>query len=132
MKHKSFFAVLALMLLAGCASDGDVLKSQGQSPVYADAFDDGCSSGYNAGGNMFYTFKKNVAMAGSNPQYAQGWADGYQQCYGRQTSAQTNMQTEYMRENLQLNKDAAKNNQYKGYVKPGVDYDPGLLNSLGR
>ncbi len=69
-----------LLLLAGCASEGQRLMQEGASPEYAQGFDDGCASGKKSAGDMFSQFHKNVRAYQQNSDYRQGWNDGHEEC----------------------------------------------------
>ncbi len=53
---------------------------EGASPAYAQGYDDGCSSGKKAAGDMFAQFHKNVQEYQHNSDYRQGWNDGHEEC----------------------------------------------------
>ena len=75
------------ILLGGCAgSEGQRLMREGASPAYAQGFDDGCSSGKRAGGDMFAQFHKNVRAFQMDPDYRQGWNDGNAECRSEEIS----------------------------------------------
>lgn len=68
-------------LLTGCGgTEGQRLMQEGASPAYAQGFDDGCSSGKKAAGDMFSQFHKNVQEFQHNSDYRQGWNDGHEEC----------------------------------------------------
>ncbi len=70
-----------VLLLAGCGpTDGQRLMQEGASPEYAQGFDDGCSSGKKAAGDMFSQFHKNVQAYRSTSDYRLGWDDGHEEC----------------------------------------------------
>ncbi len=70
----------SLFFLAGCASEGQRLMQEGASAEYAQGYDDGCSSGKKAAGDMFAQFHKNVRAYQTNTDYRQGWNDGHEEC----------------------------------------------------
>ena len=78
MKRSVLFvaAALSLAVVAGCAGPS---TGQGRPPAYADGFKDGCQSG-EASQSVFGSPKKDVSRFGSDPQYAQGWSDGFRKC----------------------------------------------------
>ncbi|MBW1660097.1 MAG: hypothetical protein JRJ48_06335 [Deltaproteobacteria bacterium] len=87
MKKIGLFLSLALFVLfifTGCASQKEQLIKQGASPAYAQGFEDGCHSGKKAGGSWFDSFKKNTHLFNTNPDYKQGWIDGYNECEKQQ------------------------------------------------
>jgi hypothetical protein len=69
-------AALSLSVVAGCAGP---TTGQGRPPAYADGFNDGCQSG-RAAQDVLGRPRKDVRRFESDPQYAQGWSDGYRQC----------------------------------------------------
>lgn len=75
------YAVVAwLALLSGCETTHEQLLKQGYPPAFADGFDDGCASGRQAAGAINGEFRKNVPRYLKDPQYAEGWSDGFRQC----------------------------------------------------
>jgi len=101
VKHLLLLALtLSLFLiLSGCVSQRDSMVQQGYPLSYADGFEDGCHSGKKAGGSMFDQFKKDVRRFQADPQYAQGWSDGFRQCETEQEALerQTRMSIEQQR-----------------------------------
>lgn len=81
-------ATSSVMLLTGCVSQKEAMIKEGYPLSYAEGFDDGCHSGYKAGGNMFEQFKKDVRRFEGDTQYAQGWSDGFRQCESEQEAIQ--------------------------------------------
>jgi len=73
-------ALLPTLFLSGCASEGERLMREGASPEYAKGYDDGCSSGKKAAGDMFSQFHKNIRAYQANGDYRQGWNDGHEEC----------------------------------------------------
>ncbi len=70
-----------VLLITGCGpTDGQRLMQEGASPEYAQGFDDGCSSGKKAAGDMFSQFHKNIQAYRSTADYRQGWDDGHEEC----------------------------------------------------
>lgn len=69
-----------VVLLVGCESTHEHMLAQGYPPAFADGFDDGCSSGRQAAGVISGEFRKNVPRYLKDPQYAEGWSDGFRQC----------------------------------------------------
>lgn len=74
------WALLALALIGGCESNHEYLLKQGYPPAFADGFDAGCVSGRQAAGSMSGEFRKDVPRYLKDPQYAEGWDDGFRQC----------------------------------------------------
>ena len=66
-----------VVLLAGCATQKEIMLKQGYPLSYAEGFDDGCHSGHKAGGSLFDQFKKDINRFESDLKYAQGWSDGF-------------------------------------------------------
>jgi hypothetical protein len=91
--------ICGVIFLPGCASQRDTMLKQGYPRSYVDGFDDGCHSGKKAGGSMFDQFKKDVRRFNGDPQYAQGWSDGFRQCETEQEAMerQMRMSTEQQR-----------------------------------
>ncbi len=91
--------ICVVVFLPGCASQRDTMLKEGYSRSYVDGFDDGCHSGKKAGGSMFDQFKKDVRRFNGDPQYAQGWSDGFRQCETEQEAMerQMRMSTEQQR-----------------------------------
>lgn len=88
--HRLIFVSVAccLVIISGCVSQKQRMIKQGYPLSYADGFDDGCHSGKKAGGSMFDQFKKNIRRFETDPQYAQGWSDGFRQCETEQEALQ--------------------------------------------
>lgn len=73
--------ILALpVFLAGCVTEGEVLRDKGYPQAYTEGYDDGCSSGKNAAGSMFDEFRKNVHRFQDDRDYHDGWQDGHDEC----------------------------------------------------
>ena len=81
-------ALASLLLQSGCVTQKETMIKQGYPLAYAEGFDDGCHSGYKAGGNMFEHFKKDTRRFDHDRQYAQGWSDGFRQCESEQEAIQ--------------------------------------------
>ena len=82
------FSFCSMFALFGCATQKERMVQQGYPLSYADGFDDGCHSGKKAGGSMFDQFRKDVRRFQEDPQYAQGWSDGFRQCETEQEALQ--------------------------------------------
>lgn len=99
--NRLFWATIicVVVFLPGCASQRDTMLKEGYPRSYVDGFDDGCHSGKKAGGSMFDQFKKDVRRFNGDPQYAQGWSDGFRQCETEQEAMerQMRMSTEQQR-----------------------------------
>jgi hypothetical protein len=63
--------------LSACVSTRDRLLRAGYDPAYADGYADGEQSGSKAGGNPYAPFTKNTHRFDEDPQYRQGWQDGF-------------------------------------------------------
>lgn len=88
------------LLLTGCGgTEGQRLMQEGASPAYAQGYDDGCSSGKKAAGNMFAQFHKNVQNYQDNADYRMGWNDGHEECRSEEISSmqQQKLATEQQR-----------------------------------
>lgn len=86
-KIASFVLSLAVFGFAGCASnmpEAATYAVRDQPPAYVQGFDDGCKSGYVAGGRAFVQRKKNMNLYGVERLYTTGWDDGFQQCKAEQ------------------------------------------------
>ncbi|WP_231422604.1 hypothetical protein [Pseudomonas sp. Leaf59] len=70
----------AVLWLSGCQTTHQDLLAKGYPPVFADGFDDGCSSGRQAAGVISGEFRKNVPRYLKEREYASGWEDGFRQC----------------------------------------------------
>ena len=84
--------LILLLLLNGCASEGQRLMNEGASPAYAQGYDDGCASGKKSAGDMFAQFHKNIRLYQQNSDYRQGWNDGHEECRGEQLSSMRQME----------------------------------------
>ena len=78
------------LMMNGCASEGERLMREGASPAYARGYDDGCSSGKKAAGDMFSQFHKNVRLYKQDEEYRMGWNDGRQECLSERQGMQRN------------------------------------------
>jgi hypothetical protein len=77
----SLAALMALTVLAACASIEDTLIARGYPPAYAEGYDDGCASGKAAAGGLFATAQEDQSRyQDSASQYVRGWDAGYQKC----------------------------------------------------
>jgi hypothetical protein len=76
------YAVVAALLasIVGCETTHEHLLKQGYPPAFAEGFDDGCVSGRQAAGAISGEFRKDVPRYLKDPQYAEGWGDGFRQC----------------------------------------------------
>lgn len=86
-KIAPFVFAVASLGLAGCASNQPEAATYGvrdQPPAYVRGFDDGCKSGYVAGGRAFVQRKKDMNQYGVERLYTTGWDDGFQQCKAEQ------------------------------------------------
>lgn len=80
--------IIALLFLAGCVgTQTDAARArliqQGYSASYADGFAHGLSSGQSAAGNPYAAFRKDPARFNDEPDYKQGYDDGFAQGKGR-------------------------------------------------
>ncbi len=83
-----FSSILALHSLTGCGGTAaQRLIQEGASPAYAQGFDDGCSSGKKAAGDIFSQFHKNVSEYQHNSDYHMGWNDGHEECHNEGISS---------------------------------------------
>lgn len=121
-------AVTGIIILAGCASQKEILVQEGHSLAYAEGFDDGCHSGKKAGGNMFESFKKDEDSFAKHGKYTQGWSDGFRQCESEQEAMdrQIRMNIEQQR----LTEARKQNKHMDNYYLEGIKYDAKTLNQL--
>lgn len=70
---------LVAILLGGCQSTREQMMAEGYPAPFIDGFEAGCSSGRQAAGAL-ESFRKDVPRYLQQPQYAQGWDDGFRQC----------------------------------------------------
>lgn len=76
----TLFAIsLVATLLGGCQSTREQMTAEGYPAPYIDGFEAGCSSGRQAAGALEH-FRKDVPRYLQQPEYAQGWDDGFRQC----------------------------------------------------
>ena len=73
-------ALVTILALAACASVRETMIERGFPPAYADGYADGCSSGNEAAGGLFYETRKDMTRYGADRQYTQGWDKGFQRC----------------------------------------------------
>ena len=76
----TFAALAATLALAGCASVQETMIERGFPPAYAEGYADGCSSGKEAAGGLFYETRKDTTRYGPDRQYTEGWDSAFQQC----------------------------------------------------
>lgn len=106
--------------LTGCVSQREKMIKEGYPPAYADGYQDGCSSGNNAGGSLFYVFKKNIKSYSNDINYQKGWDDGFRQCKARQKALQRQYQTTIEQQRLIEEKRHNKKVEDKDLLK-GID-----------
>lgn len=80
MKLQLILLLATSTTLTACSSVYDDMLSQGYSPEYARGYDDGCHSGNQAAGSYTDAFTKNNYEYQREPEYADGWRDGFQLC----------------------------------------------------
>lgn len=83
--------LLTLSALAGCASltpeeqlTREMVGVGGKSVMFTNGYGDGCQSGMSAAGNHAFNYVKDLQTA-NNPEYKQGWEDGFRMCQSRQS-----------------------------------------------
>ncbi|HEB51375.1 MAG TPA: hypothetical protein ENI89_12290 [Desulfobulbus sp.] len=82
-------ALAGMLLQTGCGpTRGQQMTQEGASVEYGRGFDDGCSSGKKAAGDMFSQFRKNVGLYQQNADYRLGWNDGHEECMNEWRSMQ--------------------------------------------
>lgn len=80
MKRVFLSVALALAFAAGCAGPQ---SGATRTPAYGDGLKDGCNSG-EASISIFSRYTKDARRFESDPQYAQGWSDGFAKCEAEQ------------------------------------------------
>jgi len=70
---------LVAILLGGCQGTREQMTAEGYPAPFIDGFEAGCSSGRQAAGAL-ERFRKDVPRYLQQPEYAQGWDDGFRQC----------------------------------------------------
>lgn len=75
----AFTLGFVVMSLLGC-QNMHMRTVDDQPIVYQQGYDAGCRSGYYAGGNPYYGFKKDVVRYVEDGLYQQGWDDGHTVC----------------------------------------------------
>ena len=121
-------------MTAACVSQKEEMIKEGYPRAYADGFEDGCTSGKNAGGNMFEHFKKDVRRFGKDKDYSQGWSDAFRQCETAEEASQRQyrMAVEQQKLNEQKRHDKEMENHPLTVQDLGIKYDADELNKLGK
>ena len=122
-------ATVTMIMFAGCATQKEIMIQEGHSLAYADGFEDGCSSGQQAGGDIFGTFKKDEDRFNKHAKYTSGWSDGFRQCESKQEAMdrQYRMSIEQQR----LSEERKRNDKLDGYhLFKGINYDAAAINKL--
>jgi hypothetical protein len=70
----------ALVGLTACGSVKENLIARGFAPAYAEGYEAGCASGEAAAGGLLATSSKDADRYAADPQYTQGWDDGFAKC----------------------------------------------------
>nr|WP_296129398.1 hypothetical protein [Pseudomonas sp. Ga0074129] len=70
---------LIVTVLVGCQSTREQMMAEGFPAPFIDGFEAGCGSGRQAAGALD-RFRKDVPRYLQQPEYAQGWDDGFRQC----------------------------------------------------
>lgn len=70
---------LVATLFGGCQSTREQMTAEGYPVPFIDGFEAGCGSGRQAAGALD-PFRKDVPRYLQQPEYAQGWDDGFRQC----------------------------------------------------
>lgn len=73
-------AALITLAPAACTSTRDAMIARGVDPAYAQGYDDGCSSGSEAGGGLFGAPSKDATRYATDRHYTQGWDAGFAKC----------------------------------------------------
>jgi hypothetical protein len=77
---RRFVAVLALGASAACGSERAEMIDRGFAPAYAEGYEDGCSSGREAGGGPFDDFSRDARRYDGDREYAHGWDAAFEIC----------------------------------------------------
>jgi len=81
---KQFTLMTATMLLSSLSGCGtpppNPLMPPGHTAIYAEGFNDGCSTGRVTRNPVVGWYRKDTKLFESDKQYAQGWNEGYQKC----------------------------------------------------
>ena len=123
MKEKitTTISILVLvMVLAGCASQKEMMLKEGYPPAYAEGYEDGCGSGNNAAGSVLDAFKKDVSRYKRDSTYRQGWDDGFKQCKAKQDAFQRQYRNTVEQQRLEEEKRHNEKMEEKEILK-GVD-----------
>ena len=79
-----YIAVLTLLLMsAGCGKvlmKPDMSRVEGESLSYQEGYEQGCMSGYVAGGYNLGSFERDTQRAQDDEEYRLGWKKGYKVC----------------------------------------------------
>lgn len=88
----AIFLTITILSATGCAgidrTPPDLapgLRAQGASEAYIAGAEHGCKSGFSVE-NRFFTYAKDHARAQSDPDYAAGWGQWYENCSRRMKS----------------------------------------------
>ena len=84
------FILVMLFVLSGCKTEGDIyrenLLKSGMPITYVEAEKHGCHSAAKHYGHNRYEFKKDLPRYRTEPDYKDGWDDGYTRCTAKATA----------------------------------------------
>ncbi len=68
------------LLLTGCPTEQSYVARH--SPAFQEGYWDGCANGKEMVTNTFIAKKNDTPRYKNDPEYRQGWDDGYERCFG--------------------------------------------------
>lgn len=74
-----FLSIFITLFFAGCPSTHSYLASK--PPAFAKGYEDGCKSGEKYWENNLIDYKTIDPNLRENPDYRDGWREGYNRCY---------------------------------------------------
>ncbi|WP_457593637.1 hypothetical protein [Hydrogenimonas sp.] len=77
---KGVVFTLLFILFAGCASEQSYLAKH--SPAFVQGYKEGCKNAQERVADSFVEKKNDTARYKEDREYAKGWDDGYERCYG--------------------------------------------------
>ncbi len=78
-------------LLAGCALPASL--SPAGSSSYRQGYHDGCDGGYAVAGSPLYVQRDSASPSGDDPEYVNGWMEGYSRCNNSWSRVQNTIHT---------------------------------------
>ncbi len=81
--------LLIAIVISGCA---EVILKAESSPAFVAGYNDGCASGSSTVDttSLTNTYTKNAARYNAEPDYANGWQNGYRECNGSELRSNPN------------------------------------------